>query len=99
LTRATKRAHHNAILLDVDRGEQAAVRNSDRQAHRETRPLARADRRMSSTPSTKSRQMNLKFTPEFYERVAALARNAKVPMVEIVERAIEAYALREKGDA
>jgi hypothetical protein len=36
--------------------------------------------------------MNLKVTPEFYERVTALARNAKVPMVEIVERAVEAYA-------
>ena len=44
--------------------------------------------------STKCRQMNLKVTPQFYERVGALARNAGVPMVEIVERAIEAYAIR-----
>jgi hypothetical protein len=66
---------------------------------RETRPLARADRLKLTTPSTKSRQMNLKVTPEFYERVTALARNAKVPMVEIVERAVEAYAHRENEDA
>jgi hypothetical protein len=61
---------------------------------RETRPLARSDRMRVTNGSTKCRQMNLKVTPQFYERVAALARNAGVPMVEIVERAIEAYAIR-----
>jgi len=66
---------------------------------RETRPLARADRLRITTPSTKIRQMNLKVTPEFYERVAALARNVGVPMVVLVERAVEAYAQRENEDA
>jgi hypothetical protein len=66
---------------------------------RETRPLARADRMKITTPSTKTRQMNLKVTPEFYERVAALARNVGVPMVALVERAVEAYAQRENEDA
>jgi len=66
---------------------------------RETRPLARADRLKLTTPSSKSRQMNLKVTPEFYERVTALARNAKVPMVELVERAVEAYAQAQDENA
>jgi len=42
--------------------------------------------------STKSRQLNLKVTPEFHERVSALARNDGVAMVELIERAVEAYA-------
>ena len=66
---------------------------------RETRPLARADRMAIMAPSTKCRQLNLKVTPEFYERVAALARNASVPMVVLVERAVAAYAQRENEDA
>ena len=63
---------------------------------RETRPLAPADRRRIAHGSTKSRQLNLKVRPEFHERVSALARNEGVAMVELIERAVEAYA-RSKG--
>ena len=59
---------------------------------RETRPVAVADRRRITQASTKSRQLNLKVTPEFHERVSALARNDGVAMVELIERAVEAYA-------
>jgi hypothetical protein len=60
---------------------------------RETRPLSPADRRLMTQGSTKSRQLNLKVTPEFHERVGALARIEGIQMVELVERAVEAYAL------
>jgi hypothetical protein len=59
---------------------------------RETRPLPPSDRRRLTQASTKSRQMNLKVTPEFQERVSALARNEGTTMVAIIERAVEAYA-------
>jgi hypothetical protein len=59
---------------------------------RETRPLPASDRRRLTQASTKSRQMNLKVTPEFQERVSALARNEATTMVAIIERAVEAYA-------
>lgn len=62
---------------------------------RETRPLARSDRQRATIASTKTRQLNLKVTPEFYERVAALARNQKLSMPAFVEMAIEQYS---KGD-
>jgi hypothetical protein len=64
---------------------------------RETRPLAVADRQHLAKPSTKSRQLNLKVTPEFHERVSALARNEGLTMVALIERAVEAYAARETG--
>ena len=64
---------------------------------RETRPLAPADRRRLAHGSTKSRQFNLKVRPEFHERVSALAANEGVPMVELIERAVEAYARRKEG--
>ena len=64
---------------------------------RETRPLAPADRRRIAHGSTKSRQLNLKVRPEFHERVSALALNEGIAMVELIERAVEAYA-SEKGD-
>ena len=59
---------------------------------RETRPLAPADRRRLAHGSTKTRQLNLKVLPEFHERVSALAFNQGIPMVELIERAVEAYA-------
>ena len=59
---------------------------------RETRPLAPADRRRIAHGSTKSRQLNLKVRPEFHERVGALALNEGIAMVELIERAVEAYA-------
>ena len=65
---------------------------------RETRPLAVSDRHCLTKPSTKSRQLNLKVTPEFHERVSALARNDGVPMVELIERAVEAYARAKETD-
>jgi len=64
---------------------------------RETRPLAPADRRRLVHGSTKSRQLNLKVRPEFHERVSALAANEGVPMVELIERAVEAYARGKEG--
>jgi hypothetical protein len=62
---------------------------------RETRPLAPADRRRLTQGSTKNRQLNLKVTPEFHDRVSALARNEGLTMVALIERAVEAYATRE----
>ena len=64
---------------------------------RETRPLAAADRRRLAQGSTKSRQMNLKVLPEFHERVSALALNEGIAMVELIERAVEAYARSKDG--
>ena len=64
---------------------------------RETKPLAPADRRRLAHGSTKSRQLNLKVRPEFHERVSALALNEGVPMVELIERAVEAYARNKDG--
>ena len=64
---------------------------------RETRPLALADRRRLVHGSTKSRQLNLKVRPEFHERVSALALNEGVPMVELIERAVAAYARSKEG--
>ena len=40
--------------------------------------------------------MNLKVRPEFRDRVRALALNEGIAMVELIERAVEAYA-RSKG--
>lgn len=65
---------------------------------RETRPLPPADRRRITQASTKSRQMNLKVTPEFQERVTALARNEGITMVALIERAVEAYARAKETD-
>ena len=64
---------------------------------RETRPLAPSDRRRLAHASTKSRQLNLKVRPEFHERVSALALNEGIPMVELIERAVEAYARSKEG--
>jgi hypothetical protein len=38
--------------------------------------------------------MNLKVTPEFQERVIALARNEGLSMIALIERAVAAYARR-----
>jgi len=46
--------------------------------------------------STKSAQMNLMVRPEFRDRVTALALAERILMVELIERAVEAYA-RLKG--
>jgi hypothetical protein len=64
---------------------------------RETRPLAASDRRRIGRGSTKSRQLNLKVHPEFHERVSALALNEGIAMVELIERAVEAYARSKEG--
>ena len=64
---------------------------------RETRPLAAADRRRLAHGSTKSRQLNLKVRPEFHDRVSALALNQGIPMVELIERAVEAYERGKEG--
>ena len=63
---------------------------------RETRPL-QPDRRRLLHGSTKSAQMNLKVRPEFRDRVTALALNEGIPMVELIERAVEAYAQLKGG--
>ena len=64
---------------------------------RETRPLKPTDRRRLLHGSTKSAQMNLKVRPEFRDRVTALALNEGIPMVELIERAVEAYAQLKGG--
>ena len=80
------------MVLMARFGKRPAAASLAGRRERETRPLAAADRRHLVKPSTKSRQLNLKVTPEFHERVGALARNDGVTMVELVERAVEAYA-------
>jgi hypothetical protein len=79
-----------AVLQRFNKRPSAATLSGRRE--RETRPLAASDRRRLTQASTKSRQMNLKVTPEFQERVSALARNEGTTMVAIIERAVEAYA-------
>lgn len=63
---------------------------------RESRPLPRADRVQISNIPTKSRQLNLKVTPEFYERVSATARTERLSMPNLMEKALEFY-LRHGG--
>jgi predicted HicB family RNase H-like nuclease len=64
--------------------------------HRETRPLAVADRHLishrSAEPAQKRLQLNLKVRPEFHERVSALALDEGISMIGLIERAVEAYA-------
>jgi hypothetical protein len=78
-------------------GKRGAAASLAGRRARETRPLAPADRRRIAHGSTKSRQLNLKVRPEFHERVSALALNEGVPMVELIERAVEAYARGKEG--
>ncbi len=78
-------------------GKRTATASLAGRRARETRPLAAADRRRLAQGSTKSRQMNLKVRPEFHERVSALALNEGIAMVELIERAVEAYARGKEG--
>ena len=78
-------------------GKRAATASLAGRRARETRPLAAADRRRIAHGSTKSAQLNLKVRPEFRERVSALALNEGIPMVELIERAVEAYARGKEG--
>ena len=78
-------------------GKRAATASLAGRRARETRPLAPADRRRITHGSTKSFQLNLKVRPEFRERVSALALNEGIPMVELIERAVEAYARGKEG--
>src|SRR5262245_22511286 len=59
---------------------------------RETRPLARNDRQRISTRPCRDCQLNLKVTSEFHARVSALARNARLSLPDLIERAVESYA-------
>lgn len=60
----------------------------------ETRPMHFTDgRALRSTGRTA--QMNLKVRPDFKDRVAALARNHGLLMVEYIERAVEEKAARD----
>lgn len=81
-------------LMSAFGGRRASATLAGRR-ERETRPLARSDRQRATIASTKTRQLNLKVTAEFYERVAALARNHKMSMPAFVEMAVERMA---KGD-
>jgi len=87
------------MVLMARFGKRPAAASLAGRRERETRPVAAADRRrLTQASSTKSRQLNLKVTPEFHEQVSALARNDGAPMVELIERAVEAYArARETG--
>ena len=80
------------IVLMARFGKRPSASSLAGRRERETRPLAVSDRRQLTRGSTKSRQLNLKVTPEFHDRVSALARNEGVAMVELVARAVEAYA-------
>ena len=79
---------------------EAAICHADGPSHARDRPLERAGRQSLSTRTLKDRQLNLKVTHIFHERVTALARNGRMSMVELVERAVEAYAQKlEQEDA
>jgi hypothetical protein len=82
-----------AVLARFNKRPSAASLEGRRE--RETRPLPASDRRRITQTSTKSRQLNLKVTPEFHERVSALARNEGITMVALIERAVEFYATKE----
>jgi hypothetical protein len=84
-----------AILARFTKREATATLAGRRM--RETRPLQPADRRRLQHGSTKNCQMNLKVRPEFRDRVTALALNEGIPMVELIERAVEAYAQLKGG--
>src|SRR6185436_13679107 len=62
---------------------------------RETRPLAAADRRLINRrereAAPKRIQLNLKVLPEFHERISTLALDEGIPMIQLIERAVEAY--------
>ena len=89
-----------AILARFSRRATAASIAGRRE--RETRPLAPADRRRithrDAAAAPKRLQLNLKVLPEFHERVSALAFNEGIPMITLIERAVEAYA-RQRGPA
>ena len=85
------------MLILAKFGKRAATASLAGRRARETRPLAAADRRRLAHGSTKSRQINLKVRPEFHERVSALALNEGIAMVELIERAVEAYARSKEG--
>ena len=86
------------MVLMARFGKRPAAASLAGRRERETRPVAAADRRrLTQASSTKSRQLNLKVTPEFHERVSALARNDGIAMVELIERAVEAYARAKEG--
>jgi predicted HicB family RNase H-like nuclease len=71
-------------------GQRASATLAGRR-ERETRQLSRSDRQSISAIPRKDRQLNLKITPELYERIAALARNARLSMPQWLERATAAY--------
>jgi hypothetical protein len=79
--------------------KRAGASSLDGRRARETRPVAPSDRRRMTQGSTKSRQLNLKVTPEFHERVGALARIEGITMVDLVERAVEAFARAREVEA
>jgi predicted HicB family RNase H-like nuclease len=85
------------MLILAKFGKRDATASLASRRARETRPLAASDRRRLAHGSTKSRQMNLKVRPEFHERVSALALNEGIAMVELIERAVEAYARSKEG--
>jgi hypothetical protein len=77
-------------------GKRPAAATLAGRRERETRPLAAADRqRIHPASAPKRRQLNLKLTPEFHERVIALARNEGIAIVTLIERAVTAYADKE----
>jgi len=86
------------MVLMARFGKRPAAASLAGRRERETRPLAAPDRHRLTKASTKSRQLNLKVTPEFHERVSALARNDGVAMVELIERAVAAYARAKETD-
>ena len=83
-------------------GKRSAAATLAGRRTRETRPLSPADRRRitqnGAQPSPPKRlQLNLKVLPEFHERVSALALNEGIAMIELIERAVEAYARSKEG--
>jgi hypothetical protein len=77
-------------------GKRPAAASVAGRRERETRPLSPADRRRiinrDGPVPPKRLQLNLKVLPQFHERVSALALNEGIPMITLIERAVEAYA-------
>ena len=75
------------------------VRKGDRSVAtrrlKETRPMAYAERRKLAPKTDRTEPTYFKFTPAFKQRLIALAVREGVPMVEIIERAVDLYATRE----
>lgn len=75
----------------------AFASTADRRA-RELRGVSPDDRRLMRTPAEhiRSKQLNLRVSPRFKQRVSAYAVAHKLSVTEVLVRAFDAYAARDK---